>query len=81
MIAYEPVWAIGSNKIPSSRELLSNINFINKQVKKIFKNRAKPKILYGGSVNSKNIKKFQLIDKIDGFLIGSASRSSKILLI
>jgi triosephosphate isomerase (TIM) len=77
MIAYEPVWSIGSNKIPKSNELSSNINFINQQLKKIFKNRSKPKILYGGSVNSKNIKKFQLIDEIEGFLIGSASRSSK----
>jgi len=77
MIAYEPVWSIGSNKIPKSDELSLIINFINKQLKKTFKNKIKPKVLYGGSVNSKNIKKFQLIEQIDGFLIGSASRSSK----
>ena len=36
-----------------------------------------PKVLYGGSVNAKNIRLFSSISEIDGFLIGGASQSSK----
>ena len=48
------------------------INYI-----KIFKVKKSPKVLYGGSVNVKNIKLFSSISEIDGFLIGGASQSSK----
>ena len=42
-----------------------------------FKTKKFPIVLYGGSVNDKNIKMFSLISEIDGFLIGGASQSSK----
>ena len=45
--------------------------------KKIFKTKKTPKVLYGGSVNDKNIRLFSSIPQIDGFLIGGASQSSK----
>ena len=47
IIAYEPVWSIGTGLIPKSKELFETINFIKKKFKKIIK------ILYGGSVNQK----------------------------
>ena len=50
---------------------------IKKFFKKNFKTTKTPKVLYGGSVNSKNIKLFSSITDIDGFLIGGASQSSK----
>ena len=37
----------------------------------------KVKILYGGSVNQKNIKQLKIIDNLDGFLVGGASQDSK----
>ena len=77
LIAYEPVWSIGTNKIPKIDELKKTVYFINKEVKKIFKTKKSPKILYGGSVNEKNIRLFSLISDLDGFLIGGASQSSK----
>ena len=77
IIAYEPVWSIGSNKIPKIDELKNIILYIKKEVKKIFKSKVNPKVLYGGSVNDKNIRLFSPIIEIDGFLIGNASRSSK----
>ena len=77
IFAYEPVWSIGSNKIPKSNELKNIIRFIRSEIKKIFKKSKSPKILYGGSVNDKNIGMFSLISDIDGFLIGGASQSSK----
>ena len=75
IIAYEPVWSIGTGIIPKTNELLSNILFIKKILKKSFKN-TNVKILYGGSVNPANIIKFKKISQIDGFLIGGASQNS-----
>ncbi len=70
LIAYEPVWSIGSGLIPKSNELYETINFIKKKCKY-------NKVLYGGSVNPKNIREFKSINNIDGFLIGGASQDSK----
>ena len=44
---------------------------------KIFKGRKIPKVLYGGSVNPKNIRLFTSIPDLDGFLVGGASQSAK----
>ena len=77
IIAYEPVWSIGTNKILKMNELRKIISFINKEYKKIFKTKRSPTVLYGGSVNDKNISFFSSISEIDGFLVGGASQSSK----
>ena len=70
IIAYEPIWSIGTGMIPKSEDLFDTINFIKKKFKNF-------KVLYGGSVNTKNINDLKLIDNIDGFLIGGASQDSK----
>ena len=77
IFAYEPVWSIGTNKIPKPYELIKIIRFIKNEYRKIFKSNKTPKVLYGGSVNSKNIYLFSSISELDGFLIGGASHSSK----
>ena len=77
ILAYEPVWSIGTNKIPSINQLSNTIKFIKNEYKKIFKVKKFPRVLYGGSVNPKNIPLFSSILEIDGFLIGGASQSSK----
>ena len=77
IIAYEPVWSIGTGKVPHSKDLEKTFIFIKKFLKEKFKLKKIPPILYGGSVNDKNIAKFSLINEIDGFLIGGASQSSK----
>ena len=77
LIAYEPVWSIGSGRIPKSLELNQVIKFIKKESKKLFKMKKYPLVLYGGSVNDKNIRLFSSVSEIDGFLIGGASQSSK----
>ena len=77
IIAYEPIWSIGTGNIPSTSELKKIFIFIKKEFKKKFNTRNLPKVLYGGSVNDKNIKLFSSIYEIDGFLIGGASTSSK----
>ena len=70
IIAYEPVWSIGSGEIPKSKELFEIIKFIKSNVKN-------NKVLYGGSVNPKNIDKLKYVENIDGFLIGGASQNAK----
>ena len=77
IFAYEPVWSIGTNRIPKINELKNTIEFIKKYCKKNLKMKKFPTVLYGGSVNDKNIRLFSSVYQIDGFLIGGASQSSK----
>ena len=72
IIAYEPVWSIGTGLIPKSEDLIKSVLFIRNKF-----GRKSPKILYGGSVNGDNINQLKNIKFIDGFLIGGASKSSK----
>ena len=72
IIAYEPVWSIGTGLIPKSKDLINSVNFIKQKL-----GRKSSKILYGGSVNSENIFKLKNVSNIDGFLIGGASQDSK----
>ena len=77
IIAYEPVWSIGTGKIPKIQELKKTFKYIKSEFKKNFKTSAFPVVIYGGSVDGKNVYKFSSIPEIDGFLIGGASQSSK----
>ena len=72
LIAYEPVWAIGSGIIPKSKDLFKTVEFIKNKF-----NGKSSKVLYGGSVNPQNITNLKEINNIDGFLIGGASQSTK----
>ena len=76
IVAYEPIWSIGTGKIPSMKELETTIIYIKKILKKIFNNKS-PAVLYGGSVDGSNVEMFKQIKEIDGFLVGGASKSSK----
>ncbi|MEC7136299.1 MAG: triose-phosphate isomerase family protein [Pseudomonadota bacterium] len=76
IVAYEPVWSIGTGKIPTKTELKKTTIHIKKVLKNIFKNKS-PAVLYGGSVDGNNVEMFKEISEIDGFLIGGASKSSK----
>ena len=70
IIAYEPVWSIGTGIIPKSDDLFKTISFIKNEKKN-------HKVLYGGSVNPKNINQLKSINNIDGYLIGGASQDPK----
>jgi len=76
IFAYEPVWSIGTGIIPKNLELTKNINNIKKILNKL-KKSIKPKVLYGGSVNPKNVKELAQIKEINGFLVGGSSLSAK----
>ena len=77
IFAYEPVWSIGTNKIPKTKDIVKAIRFIKKEARKLFEKKIDLRVLYGGSVKDKNIRLFSSINEIDGFLIGGASQSSK----
>ncbi len=76
IVAYEPIWSIGTGKIPTAHELKKTTIHIKKVLKEIFK-KTSPAVLYGGSVDGSNVEMFKEIKEIDGFLIGGASKSSK----
>lgn len=65
IIAYEPVWAIGTGKVPISED----IELIHKKIKK----KITHPLLYGGSVKTSNISEILNIPNVDGTLIGSGS--------
>ena len=66
-IAYEPVWSIGTGKVPTNQEIESVLKSIKRQT------NGNVQLFYGGSVDENNIEKLLEIDLIDGFLIGGAS--------
>ena len=76
IVAYEPIWSIGTGKIPTKNELQETIIYIKKILKQVFKKKNLT-VLYGGSVDGNSVKIFKDIKEIDGFLIGGASKSSK----
>jgi triosephosphate isomerase len=77
IIAYEPVWAIGSGKIPNPEEINSVHEMIKDVVQSRFPKIGLESVLYGGSVNSKNAPSLFEQKNIDGALIGGASLDGK----
>ena len=75
VIAYEPIWSIGTGK-NASKEIAEDVcKFIRKIIKDLYdtKTSNKVRILYGGSVKPNNIKEYLYCDNIDGALVGGAS--------
>lgn len=68
IVSYEPIWSIGSKKIPSEQEIKDVVSFIKKCYN--------VKVLYGGSVNEESILNLKNINSLDGYIIGSSSLSS-----
>ncbi|MEK7702664.1 MAG: triose-phosphate isomerase [Nitrospirota bacterium] len=81
LVAYEPLWAIGSGKTP----MPSDVNKIHQEIAGFFESTLEtgkkeiPRILYGGSVNEKNVAAFMKEPHIDGVLAGGASLSAETL--
>ncbi|MDR2426143.1 MAG: triose-phosphate isomerase [Endomicrobium sp.] len=75
VIAYEPVWAIGTGKTATPLQAQEVHDYIRKLYKEIYKDAAadKIRILYGGSVNPKNVSDLMKQPDIDGGLVGGAS--------
>lgn len=75
VIAYEPIWAIGTGKSSSSADANEVIGFIRSTVAGLFGNdlAQQMRIQYGGSVKAENIKEYMSQPEIDGALVGGAS--------
>lgn len=74
MIAYEPVWAIGTGKVPTLQEIGEVHQYLREQiVQKMGNFGAQIPLLYGGSVNSQNARDIASVKEVNGFLIGGAS--------
>ena len=71
IVAYEPVWAIGTGKTPTNQDIQNTITFIKEYIKSNY-DLYLP-VLYGGSVNAKNSSEILAIPCVDGALIGGAS--------
>ena len=75
IVAYEPVWAIGSNIMCNDVDISKTALYIKQLVKNYFK-YDNIKVIYGGSVNDENISKIANIKEIDGVLVGGSSMDS-----
>jgi len=75
-IAYEPIWAIGSGKLPSTLEIESMHGFI-KETLSLYANISLLGIFYGGSVSVENSNELSESEWIDGVLVGGASLNGK----
>ena len=75
IIAYEPVWAIGTGKAATSEQANETISFIRQNIAKLYSDKIAQdiRILYGGSVTSANAAEFMQQPEIDGALVGGAS--------
>jgi triosephosphate isomerase len=78
VIAYEPIWAIGTGKTATSEEANEVISFIRNTVKNLYGEKAAEsiRIQYGGSVKPSTIKEQMSMSDIDGALVGGASLKS-----
>ena len=79
VIAYEPVWAIGTGKTATPQIAAEAHGVIRREMAKRYGNgpAADVRILYGGSVKPDNVKSLMAQDEIDGVLVGGASLDAK----
>ena len=75
IIAYEPIWAIGTGKTATSEDANNSVKAIRKEIENIYGSEVADEIiiLYGGSVKSSNAKELFTTSDIDGGLVGGAS--------
>ena len=75
VVAYEPVWAIGTGKTATAEDANNTIAVIRKAIRKLYGRTAANamRIQYGGSMNPKNASELMAMPEIDGGLIGGAS--------
>lgn len=74
IIAYEPIWSIGTGVVPSLEQIAEMSDFINGIFEEKFASQSKAQfMLYGGSVTSLNSKKILQINNVGGLLVGGAS--------
>lgn len=74
VVAYEPVWAIGTGRTPTTKDVEEVHGFIRGKLKDRFKGEGdSARILYGGSVKPSNAAELMAVANVDGALVGGAS--------
>lgn len=73
VVAYEPVWAIGTGRTPVAADVAEVHGFIRAQLQRRFKDGAQMRILYGGSVKPGNAAELMGVANVNGALVGGAS--------
>jgi len=73
ILAYEPVWAIGTGRTPSAEEIARTHNHLRARLEQLIRGGEGLRILYGGSVKAANAGEILAIDHVDGALVGGAS--------
>jgi triosephosphate isomerase len=73
IIAYEPIWSIGTGNVPENKEISTITSYIKGIVNNLYHEDIDIPVLYGGSVNEKNIEELNKINEISGVLVGGAS--------
>ena len=73
IIAYEPVWAIGTGMTATIEQIEETHSYIKNLIKSKYNLKDDIQVLYGGSVNPNNAKELINVSNVDGFLIGGAS--------
>ena len=77
IIAYEPIWAIGTGLIPKLEEINEIHQFIKSFLFEKTSLKSKVQVLYGGSVNPENARQIKSLITVDGVLVGGASLSAE----
>lgn len=73
VLAYEPVWAIGTGISSSPEQTREVFTWLRERLAKHIPESDKVRIIYGGSANAKNTKDYLSITSVDGLLVGGAS--------
>jgi triosephosphate isomerase len=74
IIAYEPVYAIGTGDILSKSDIIDTVSYIKEVLNETLVNAS---IIYGGSVNADNLSDLLTISELDGFMVGKSSCSKE----
>ena len=79
VIAYEPIWAIGTGRTATAKQANETIGYIRSVIERVYGREVAEavRIQYGGSVNPSNIKELMAQEHIDGALVGGASLDPK----
>lgn len=76
LVAYEPVWAIGTKNVVEIGDLQNVIRVIKRVISNLYSEkffRENVEVIYGGSVDAVNVRNFLAIEYLNGFLVGTAS--------
>jgi len=78
IVAYEPVWAIGSGLTPTPSDIAEMHGFIRRRLSSRFgQAMEQARVLYGGSVKASNAGELMSISDVDGALVGGASLNAR----